>query len=258
MTRVSCSRGGAAWESQASIRCSKHGCFMRNWFVAPCSLLQTRAKLDNVWELTMTILRNWNLERRGRREGRGRRGHMKYLMSQKEVQSVAKGELLHRGSQLRLQQRSNIVQTNIYIYTENTEIIQLTRIVRYLQVFIISLNVNTVCHCLSCFINCSQHATVRRSVEGERVLDVLNTDEELQHSLETQTKPSSGSWALPPHVKIPVQTMITDTGESGCEAEVTMFSQTASTQLSHPGHQEIHSTHQTIISLITHLLTQYL
>ena len=34
----------------------------------------------------------------------------------KEVQSVVKEELLHRGSQLRLQQRSNIVQTNIYIY----------------------------------------------------------------------------------------------------------------------------------------------
>ena len=84
---------------------------------------------------------------------------------------------------------------NKYIYTENTENIQLTltRIVRYLQVFIISLNVNTVCHCLSCFINCSQHATVRRSVEGKRVLDILNTNEELQHSLETKTKASSGS-----------------------------------------------------------------
>ena len=86
-----------------------------------------------------------------------------------------------------------ILYKQIYIYAENTEIIQLTRIVRYLQVFIISLNVNIDCHCLSCFINCSQHATVWRSVEGKRVLDVLNTNEELQHSLETQTKPSSGS-----------------------------------------------------------------
>ena len=155
----------------------------------------------------------------------------------------------------------NCVFNNVAIFYKQikyTENIQLTRIVRYLQVFIISLNVNTVCHCLSCFINCSQHATVWRSVKGKRVLDVLNTNEELQHSLETQTKPSSGSWSLPPHVKIPVQTMITDAGESGCEAEVTMFSQTASTQLSHPGHQEIHSTHQTIISLIRDLLTQYL
>ena len=117
---------------------------------------------------------------------------MKYLMLQRRFRVLSRRNSFTGGHNCVFNNVA-ILYKQIYIYAENTEIIQLTRIVRYLQVFIISLNVNIDCHCLSCFINCSQHATVWRSVEGERVLDVLNTNEELQHSLETQTKPSSGS-----------------------------------------------------------------
>ena len=81
-----------------------------------------------------------------------------------------------------------------------------------------------------------------RSVKRNGVLDILDSDEELQHPLKAQAKASCWSSSMASKVQIPVQAMVR--GQSGRQGLMTMFPEAAPTQLPHPGHQEVHATDQ--------------
>ena len=72
---------------------------------------------------------------------------------------------------------------------------------------------------------------MRRPVEGERVLDVLHPDEELQQPLEPEAEAPGVRGALPPQLQVPVEAVVRHPAQPRRQHLVTRLPQTAAAQL---------------------------
>ena len=85
-------------------------------------------------------------------------------------------------------------------------------------------------------------------MEGNCILDILHSRQELDQSLKAEAEAPGVGGALPPHVQVPVQAVL-PLAQPLLQDLSAGLPQTAPGELPDPGHQEVHPTDQVGLTL---------